>query len=394
MDLALTETQMMVRDMARDFARREVAPVAEELNSQTVFPADIYAQMAPLGLLGMNIPDAYGGAAVGPVAYVLALMEIAEVCAGTAVGMSVTNMVAEVIEHFGTDMQKARYLPMIMSGEAVTGSFCLTEAGAGSDAGAIRTTAVKQGNQWILNGSKIFITSGAFSKVHIVWARTNDAPGTAGISAFIVDASAPGFVVGREEHKMGLWSSNTVEILLEDCSIPSDALLGHEGGGFKIAMMALDGGRIGIAAQSVGIARAALQAALEYSNERKQFGKPIGAFQATQWKLADMATELEAARLLVFAGCLAQGTASPLYPRSIHGQALCLGNRQPHLRPRSADSRRLWIHQGLSGGAVLPRRPCHHHLRRHQRNSTHGNRPSPAIVTGRRCPEQYLAVQQ
>jgi len=299
MDLALTETQMMVRDMARDFARCEVAPVAEQLNSQTVFPADIYAQMAPLGLLGMNIPDAYGGAAVGPVAYVLALMEIAEVCAGTAVGMSVTNMVAEVIEHFGTDMQKARYLPMIMSGEAVTGSFCLTEAGAGSDAGAIRTTAVKQGNHWILNGSKIFITSGAFSKVHIVWARTNDAPGTAGISAFIVDASAPGFVVGREEHKMGLWSSNTVEILLEDCSIPSDALLGHEGGGFKIAMMALDGGRIGIAAQSVGIARAALQAALEYSSERKQFGKPIGAFQATQWKLADMATELEAARLLV-----------------------------------------------------------------------------------------------
>ena len=299
MDLAFTETQTMVRDMARDFAKREIAPIAEHLNAEGIFPAEIYAKMAPLGLLGMNIPEQYGGAAVGPVAYVLALVEIARVCAGTAVGMSVTNMVAEVIEHFGTDAQKERYLPMIMSGEAVTGSFCLTETGAGSDAGSLRTTARRQGDSWVLNGSKMFITSGAYSKVHIVWARTNDRPGTAGISAFIVDASSPGFIVGREEHKMGLWASNTVEIVLEDCTIPAEALLGHEGGGFKIAMMALDGGRIGIASQSVGIATAALQAALDYSNERKQFGKPIGAFQATQWKLADMATELEAARLLV-----------------------------------------------------------------------------------------------
>ena len=299
MDLAFTETQTMVRDMARDFARREIAPVAERLNAEGIFPAEIYAKMAPLGLLGMNIPEEYGGAAVGPVAYVLGLVEIARVCAGTAVGMSVTNMVAEVIEHFGTDAQKQRYLPMIMSGEAVTGSFCLTETGAGSDAGSLRTTARRQGDVWILNGTKMFITSGAYSKVHIVWARTNDRPGTAGISAFIVDSSSPGFIVGREEHKMGLWASNTVEIVLEDCTVPADALLGQEGGGFKIAMMALDGGRIGIASQSVGIATAALHAALEYSAQRTQFGKPIGAFQATQWKLADMATELEAARLLV-----------------------------------------------------------------------------------------------
>ncbi len=298
MDFSLNETQKMVRDMVRDFAQREIEPVAEKMNREGIFPADIYKKMAPLGLLGMNVSEKYGGADVGVVAYSLAISEVARVCAGTAVGLSVTNMVAEVIEKFGTDAQKDKYLPMIMSGQSITGSFALTEPGAGSDAGSLKTTAVKKGDKWIINGTKMFITSGAYSGVHVLWARTNSNPGYKGISAFIVEPTFPGFSVGREEEKMGLLSSNTVELVLEDCEVPEENLLGKEGEGFKIAMMALDGGRIGIASQAIGIGMAALDAALEYSTIRKQFGKPISSFQAIQWKLADMATQLDAAKLL------------------------------------------------------------------------------------------------
>ncbi len=299
MDFSLNETQKMIKDMVADFAAKEIAAVAEKNNREGIFPKETLVKMAGLGLMGMNVSEEFGGANVGVVAYALALMEVSKVCASTAVAMSVTNMVAEVVEKFGTREQKSKYLPRLCSGQAITGSFVLTESAAGSDAAALKATAKKDGKNWILNGSKIFITSGAYSGVHIAWARTNSTPGHKGISAFIVEPTFPGFKVGREEDKMGLLASNTVEIIFEDCVVPEENLLGEEGGGFKIAMMALDGGRIGIASQAVGIAQAALEASIAYAKERKAFGMSLAGFQATQFKLSDMATELDAAKLLV-----------------------------------------------------------------------------------------------
>jgi acyl-CoA dehydrogenase len=295
----LTDEQQAVRDMARNFARKELAPQAAELDETGRFPEEIYRQMGPLGLLGVNIPAEYDGAEMGPVAYSLAVMELAQGCAATTVAMAVTNMVAEAIKQFGSDAQKKKYLPYIMSGECITGSFALSEGGSGSDALAMKTKAVLDGDKWIINGSKRFITSGAFSGVTIVMARTSDATGTRGVTAFLVDRGKEGMIVGPEEKKMGLKGSNTVELIFEDCAVPAESILGNEGEGFKIAMMALDGGRIGVASQALGIGRAAMTEAVNYSKERKQFGRSLAEFQATQWKIADMATRLDASELLI-----------------------------------------------------------------------------------------------
>jgi alkylation response protein AidB-like acyl-CoA dehydrogenase len=297
MQLELNETQRLVRDAARDFAQREILPHAAHLDHTGEFPLAQLAGLAELGMMGVNVPESLGGSEAGVVAYSLAMQEVARACASTAVTMSVTNMVGEVIARFGSEAQRKRHVPKICSGEYVAGSFALSESAAGSDPSAMQTRAVRDGSGWVLNGAKQWITSGDRAGVIIVWARTG-MEGTRGISCFLVEPGTPGFVVSRKEDKLGLRASSTVSLSFEDCRLPEDALLGDEGGGFKIAMMALDGGRIGIASQALGIAQAAFDESVAYAKERKQFGHPIADFQAIQWMLADGRTELEAARLL------------------------------------------------------------------------------------------------
>lgn len=297
MELELTETQKLIRDTASRFAREVVAPRARQTDREERFPGDLYAQMAELGLLGVNLPSDLGGAEAGVVSYALAMMEISAACASTSVGMAVTNMCGELINQFGTDAQKKKFVTALTSGKAVAGAFALSEPHAGSDAGAMRTKAVKQGDKWVLNGAKQWITSGAYSGVIVVWARSG-AEGNKGLSCFIVEGKTPGLLVGKAEDKMGLRGSNTVPLTFENCEIPLDALLGKEGDGFKLAMTALDGGRIGISAQACGVARAAIEASVRYAKDRKAFGQPIAEFQALRFMLADMQTQLEAAELL------------------------------------------------------------------------------------------------
>ncbi len=297
MQLELTETQALVQKTARDFAERSIKPIAAELDRSERFPNELLAGLAELGLLGVNVQSRWGGAEAGVVSYALAMMEIARACASTAVAMAVTNMVAEVIQAFGSDAQRERHLPKLTSGEHVTGAFALSEPAVGSDPAALTTTAKRDGDGWVLDGQKQWITNGAQAGVMVVWARSAG-PGAKGISCFLVERGTPGLIVGKPEDKLGLRASNTVPLVFENCRVPADALLAEEGMGFRIAMMALDGGRIGIAAQSIGIATAALEASVDYARERRAFGKPIAEQQAIQWMLADGKTELDAARLL------------------------------------------------------------------------------------------------
>lgn len=301
MRLELTDEQRMIQEMAADFAKSELAPVAARLDEtidRSILTANL-KKMADLGLMTMNIPEAYGGADVGVVAYSLAMTEIAGGCAATAVTMSVTNMVAEVILEFGTEEQKEKYIPKIASGEYAAGAFGLTEVMAGSDPGNMQTQAVADGDDFILNGSKLFITSAEYAGVFVIWAVTDsEKPKGKGISAFLVEAGTPGFTVGQDEKKMGQKGSSTNALIFEDCRIPKSQLLGELNNGFSIALMELDGGRIGIASLSLGVALAAMDFAVDYARQREQFDQPIANFQAIQWMIADACTELEAARLL------------------------------------------------------------------------------------------------
>jgi alkylation response protein AidB-like acyl-CoA dehydrogenase len=294
MDLELSETQTLVQKSARDFAQRVIAPQAHDIDEHERFPKEILKGLADLGLMAVNVPEELGGSGAGVVSYALAMQEVARACASTAVTMAVTNMVGEVIARFGTAAQKNHHCPKLASGEWVAGSFALSEPEAGSDPGAMRTTARREGDAWVLDGSKQWITSGAHAGVMVVWARTGG-PGTKGISCFLVEGGTPGLRIGKAEDKMGLRGSNTVSLQFENCRAE---LLGEENSGFRIAMMALDGGRIGISSQAIGIARAALEESVQYAKDRKAFGKPIAEFQAIQWKLADMRVELDAAHLL------------------------------------------------------------------------------------------------
>lgn len=293
----LNETQIAVRDLARDYARRRVAPAARDNDAHERFPTDLLGEMAGLGLMGVNVAASHGGAEAGAVAYSLAMMEVAEADASVAVTMAVTNMVAETIMRFGSEEQKQTYVPQLCDGSYVAGAFALSEPHAGSDPGAMRTTARKRDGHYVINGEKQWITSGSHAGVFVVWARTGG-EGSRGISAFLVEKGTKGLSAGKPEDKMGLRASNTVALTLEDVEVPESALLGGEGMGFRIAMTALDGGRIGIASQSVGLLRAALASSADYAKERTAFGSPLSSFQATQWKLADMATEASAAELL------------------------------------------------------------------------------------------------
>ena len=297
MRLELTETQALVRNTARSFARERVAPGARDRDRNETFPVELLREMAELGLLGVNVPALYGGAEAGAVSYALAMMEVAEACASTAVAMAVTNMCAELICAFGTDEQKQRHVTRLVSGAAVAGAFALSEPQAGSDASALETRAERTRDGWALNGSKQWITSGDRAGVMVVWARSGGS-GAGGLSAFIVEGGTKGLAVGRHEDKMGLRGSTTVPLQFEDCRLPANALLGPEGQGFKLAMVALDGGRIGIASQACGVARAALAATVRYTRERKAFGKSVSDFQAVRFMLANIQTELAAAELM------------------------------------------------------------------------------------------------
>ncbi len=299
MNLEFTETQTLIRDTARKFARERVAPQGRALDREERFPTELFKELAELGLMGVNLPSRYGGAEAGVVSYALAMMEMADADASVSVAMAVTNMCAELINAVGTDAQREKYVTRITSGEAVVGAFALSEPHAGSDPGALRTTAVRKGDRWVLNGSKQWITSGAYAGVMVVWARTSGA-GNKGLSAFIVEGGTKGLHVGKHEDKMGLRASNTVGLTFEDCEIPAENLLGKEGDGFKLAMMALDGGRIGIASQACGVARAALEASVRYAKDRKAFGQAIAEFQGLRFMIADMKTQLSAAELLTF----------------------------------------------------------------------------------------------
>lgn len=293
----ITSEQEMVRLMARDFAKRELEPYARERDEKGVFPEEVIIKMGELGLMGMMIPVEYGGTGAGAVSYCLALQEIGYACASAAVTMSVANLSAEPLLKYGNEEQKNKYLPLLASGEML-GAFAVTEPEAGSDPGGMKTKAEDRGDYYLVNGTKNFITNGGYADVINLIARTDSKKGNRGLSAFIVEKGFPGFIVGKKEKKMGLKASDTVELIFDDCRIPKENLLGREGQGFKVAMTALDSGRIGIASQSLGIARACLDEAVSYANARKQFGKNIGSFQAIQWMIADMATEIEAASLL------------------------------------------------------------------------------------------------
>lgn len=287
----------MIRLMARDFAKKELEPFAGKWDREKIFPAAALKKLGELGLMGMMLPAEYGGAGVGAVGYSLALQEIAYACASTAVTMSVTNLASDPILKFGTDDQKRRYLPPLARGEML-GAFAITEPGAGSDPGGMKTRAEERGDHYLVNGSKVFITNGSHADVIILVTRTGLEKANRGLSAFLLNRGTPGFKVGRAEEKMGLCASDTVELLFDDCRIPKENLLAREGFGFRIAMTALDGGRIAIASQSLGIARACLHEAVQYAKTRKQFGKSIGSFQAIQWMIADTASEIEAANWL------------------------------------------------------------------------------------------------
>jgi len=294
MDFSPTPLQTAVRDDARRYATEVLAPHAAQLDAQGGFPTENIAAAAKAGMTAINIDPTLGGRGAGVVSYSLAVTEMASACAGTTVALCVNNMVAEVVAHFGNEAQRAEHVPKLADGRHVVGAFALSEAGAGSDPGGMRTRARKTDNGWVLNGSKLWITSGTDAGLFVVWARTSDAPGTRGISTFLLPGDTPGLTRGKPEHKMGLNGSTTTALEFSDCELPDSALLGAEGKGFRVAMMALDGGRIGIASQALGVGLAALDTAAAYVAA----DKTLAAEQGVQWALADSATELAAARLL------------------------------------------------------------------------------------------------
>jgi alkylation response protein AidB-like acyl-CoA dehydrogenase len=296
----LNDDQLLIKDMVREFAEKEVRPIASAIDKEHRFPEESIPRMAELGLLGMTIPEEYGGTEGDVLSYILAVEELSRVSATHGVILSVhMSVCAQPILQYGTEAQKKKYLPDLASGRKL-GAFAITESGAGSDASGQTTSAVRRGDSYILNGTKVFITNGGYAGVFLVMAVTDKSKGLKGLTVFIVEKEFPGFMVGQVEEKMGICGSSTSEIILKDCVVPEENILGKEDGGFKVAMGALDGGRISIGAQGVGLAQGALEAAIDYAKQRVQFGRPIAENQGIQWMLADMALEVEAARLLVY----------------------------------------------------------------------------------------------
>ena len=304
MDFSLTEEQSLIQEMARKFAESELAPIAAQLEQDSAENRKLFLgnlkQLAELGFMGLNISAEYGGSEAGVVAFSLAVTEIARGCASTAVTMSVTNMVAEVIQTLANEEQKQKYLPKLCTGEYSAGSFCLSEAGAGSDPAGMKTRAVKEGDDWILNGTKMWISSAEYAGIYVVWAVTDpEAKKGRGISCFLVEAGTPGITIGKAEEKMGQHGSSTNCVIFEDCRIPNGALMGKLNDGYRIAVSELAGGRIGIGSLALGVGSAAMDYARLYITEREQFNTTISSLQGPQWMLADAYTELEASRLLL-----------------------------------------------------------------------------------------------
>ncbi|RLG71811.1 MAG: acyl-CoA dehydrogenase [Methanobacteriota archaeon] len=307
MDYTLTKEQEMIRDMVKEFAEKEIEPIAQEIDQKSIFPEKTIKKLGELGVLGLCVSTKYGGAGMDPISLVLVIEELSRVCASHGVIVSVNNsLVCYTLERFGSEEQKEEYLVPLASGKGL-GFYALTEPGAGTDAASIQTTATLDGDEYVINGTKHFITNARYSRAGIVFATVDKTKRHKGICAFIVEKDTPGFKVVKEEDKMGIRAAAVSEIVFEDCRVPKENLLGGVGEGFKIALAALDSGRLGIAAQAVGIARRAMEESIKYSKERIAFGRPIADFQAIRWMIADMATRIEAARLLTLRGAYLKG---------------------------------------------------------------------------------------
>ena len=300
MDFSLTDEQKLFQKTIREFCEKEIKPISDKIDKEEYFPEELYTKMGRMGLMGMTVPQKYGGAGIDRVSYMIAIEEISRACGSTGINVEAHNSlgVGHIYEK-GSENQREKYLKKLTNGEAIA-AWALTEPNAGSDASATQTTATLEGDEWVINGTKQFITSGDIAWVTTVMAKTDKNKGAKGISAFIVEKNTPGFKIGQLENKLGLRGSHTAELIFEDCRIPKDNLLGEKNMGFIGAMNILDRGRTAIGAMSVGIARGALEDSIEYAKQREQFGRPIGKFQAIQWKIADMATDIDAARLLVY----------------------------------------------------------------------------------------------
>lgn len=311
MNFSLTKQQLLFQQMIREFAEKEVKPLAAEVDEQERFPMETVEKMAKIGIMGIPIPTQYGGAGGSNLLYSIAVEELSAACATTGVIVSAhTSLCAAPILEHGTEAQKQKYLPKLASGEWI-GAFGLTEPNAGTDASAQQTTAVLDGDNYIINGSKIFITNAIYAHVYVIFAMTDKSLGVKGITAFIVEKGTPGFSIGKKEKKMGIRGSATCELIFENCIVPKENLLGKVSGGFGIAMKTLDGGRVGIASQALGIAQGAMDETVKYIKERKQFGKPLSAFQNTAFQMADLQTRVEAARLLVRSAAFKKDSGAP-----------------------------------------------------------------------------------
>jgi alkylation response protein AidB-like acyl-CoA dehydrogenase len=315
-DFSLSEEQLMFQKMVRDFVAKELEPIAARLDENEEYPAEVIKKMGELGLMGVTIPEKYGGSGGDSIHLVIATEEIARVCGSTAVIYIVTlSLACSPIYNFGSEEQKQRFVLPLAKGVKL-GCFGLTESSAGSDVASLQTTALRQGNNYILNGTKIFITNGAEADLAVIFTTIDRSLRQRGITAFIVEKGTPGFSVGKKEHKLGIRASSTTELVFENCSVPAESRIGKEGEGFRIAMETIDSSRINIAAQAVGIARAALETSLNYAKERQQFGQPIANFQAIQWMLADMATSIDAARLLTYRAAYFKNKGLPFLKES------------------------------------------------------------------------------
>ena len=374
MDFQLSDEQLQLKKMVRDFAEREIAPNVMKWDEPGTFPLETIKELGKLGLMGTIFPTEYGGAGMGYVEYVTAIEELSRVDGSVGIIVAAhTSLCSNHIFVAGNEEQKRKYIPKLATGEFI-GAWGLTEPGAGSDAGGARCSAVRRGNKWVLNGTKTFITNGGYADVAVVVAVTDKTAHTHGLSAFVVEKGTKGFRSGKKENKLGLRASDTSELIFEDCEIPAENLLGHEGEGFVDAMKVLDGGRISIAALGLGMAQGAYEAALNYSKERKQFGKAISEFQAIAFKLADLATEIDAARLLTYRAAAMKDAGMKTTLESSMAKLYTSEVAVKCANEGSADSRRLRIHQRLSRREVLSRRQALHHRRRHQRNPAAGHR--------------------
>ena len=373
MNLELSEEQKLLQKSVREFAESEVRPLAKELDETGHFPRELFKKAAELGLTGVAFPEAEGGAGFDHLAYTIVIEEISRCCASTGVILSVQNsLFCDPIHRYGTDEQKRKFLLPFTRGERI-GCYALTEPQAGSNAAALQTKAVKQGDTYVINGTKAWITNGGVADAAIAYVNTDPAKGERGITAIVVEKGTPGFKVGKEEKKMGINATACCELIFADCAVPVANRIGNEGEGYKVALSTLDGGRIGIAAQATGIAQGAFEAALKWAQERMAFGHPIAQFQAIQFMLADMATEIDAARLLVRKAAWKQDSGGRFSHGSGDGEIVCQRNGHARDAQGDPDSRRVRLQPGVSGGAGVPGCAHYGNLRGDQRDSKAGD---------------------